>query len=289
MVRIAPGVFLPGDVWRALDFDEQFRARVDAAALRFRNEGPFSHLSAAVMWGLPNVEPWPARVEVLAGRDTGGRSRRWLARHAVGIPVDGESIDGHRVTSLARTVVDAASALSFAGGVAMADFVMRPERRGEIGVAASRASRVELLRAVAERESPRGSAKAMRVVEFADGRAGSPGESLSRCAVRTAGLPAPELQTGFTDAAGLIGYVDFWWPDWGVIGEFDGRGKYLREDLRNGRSIAEVIVDEKVREDRLRAATGARMVRWGWDVARSPQLLAAALLRAGLPQRRRFS
>jgi hypothetical protein len=103
------------------------------------------------------------------------------------------------------------------------------------------------------------------------------------------GLPAPRLQTRFSDTAGLIGYVDFWWPEWGLIGEFDGRGKYLREDLRNGKTTAEVVVDEKVREDRLRAATGARVARWGWDVARSPRLLAAALLRAGLPQRHRFS
>jgi hypothetical protein len=289
MIRIAPGVFLPSDVWSALDPDDRLRARIDAAALRFGNEGPFSHLSAAVMWGLPNLEPWSARVEVLAARDTGGRSRRWLVRHAVGIATDGEVIDGHRVTALPRTVVDAASTLSFAGGVTMADFVMRPARRGDVGVAASRVSQAELLRAVAERESPRGGAKAMRVVDFADGRAGSPGESLSRCTMLAGGLPAPELQAPFSDASGLIGYVDFWWPEWGVIGEFDGKGKYLREDLRNGKSIAEVIVDEKVREDRLRAATGARVVRWGWDVARSPQLLAAALLRAGLPQSRRFS
>lgn len=289
VVRIAPGVFLPSEVWQSLDPDDRFRARIDAAAIRFGDAGPFSHLSAAAMWGLPNVTPWPARAEVLAAHETGGRSRRGLVRHAVGIPSDGEVIDGHRVTSLARTVVDAASALPFTGGVAMTDFVLRAASRGEAGVAAARASHAELQRVVAERGSLRGGAKARRAVEFADGRSGSPGESLSRCAMLTSGIPSPQLQTRFSDAMGLIGYVDFWWPEWGVIGEFDGRGKYLREDLRNGKTTAEVIVDEKVREDRLRAATGARVVRWGWDVARSPQLLATALLRAGLPLRRRFS
>ena len=107
--------------------------------------------------------------------------------------------------------------------------------------------------------------------------------------MRAGGLPAPELQSRFSDAAGLIGFVDFWWPEWDVIGEFDGLGKYLREDLRNGKTPGEIVVDEKVREDRLRAATGARVVRWGWDTARSPQRLVSVLLRAGLPQRRRFS
>ena len=289
VIRIAPGIFLPSEVWQSLDPDDRFRARIDAAAIRFGDNLPFSHLSAAAMWGLPTLTPWPARVEVLAARSTGGRSRRGLVRHAVGIPTDYEIIDGHRVTPLARTVVDAASELSFAGGIAMADFVLRAANRDEAGVAAVRATQTELQRAVDERESQRGSARARQAAEFADGRSGSPGESLSRCTMLASGLPAPQLQARFSDAAGLIGYVDFWWPEWGVIGEFDGRGKYLREELRKGRTTAEVIVDEKVREDRLRATTDARVVRWGWDVAQSPQLLTAALLRAGLPQRRRFS
>lgn len=289
LVRVAPGIFLPTELWQTLTPDDRFLARIDATSLRFAGEGPFSHLSAAALWGLPSLVPWPDRVEVLAGHSTGGRSRRGLARHAVGIPVDCEAIDGHRVTSLPRTVVDAASVLPFAAAVAMADHAVRPARRGEFGVAACRASRDGLLDAVAERRTPRGSARAARAVEFADGRSGSPGESLSRCSMFVSGLPAPVLQARFEDAAGLIGFVDFWWPEWGIIGEFDGLGKYLREDLRSGRSAAEVVVDEKVREDRLRAATGARITRWGWDVARSPQLLAAALVGAGLPQRRRFS
>jgi len=289
VVRIAPGVFLPSEVWKRLGPDDRFRARIDAAALRFAGEGPFSHLSAAVIWGLPSLAPWPDRVEVLADRDSGGRSRRGIVRHAVGLPDQCEVIDGHRVTSLVRTVVDAASILSFAGGVAMADFVMREARRGESGVAAARAAHDALRDAAAERATPRGSARAARAITFADGRSGSPGESLSRCSMLASGLPAPVLQARFEDAAGLIGFVDFWWPEWQIIGEFDGVAKYLRDELRSGRSAAEVVVDEKVREDRLRAATGARVVRWGWDAARSPQALAAALLRAGLPQRRRFS
>jgi hypothetical protein len=289
VTRVAPGIFLPTQVWRSLDPDERFRARIEAAAIRFGDDGPFSHLSAAVMWGLPNLAPWPARAEVLSVRDTGGRSRQGLMRHSVGIPIDIEMIDGLRVTSLTRTVVDAASILSFAGGVAMADFALREAQRGQVGVAAARTSPAELRRAIAVRESSRGTAKATRVAEFADGGSGSPGESLSRCTMLAGGLPAPLLQTKFSDAAGLIGLVDFWWPEWGVIGEFDGMGKYLREDLRNGKTTAQVIVDEKIREDRLRAATDARVIRWGWDTARSPQLLAAALRRAGLPQRRRVS
>jgi hypothetical protein len=95
------------------------------------------------------------------------------------------------------------------------------------------------------------------------------------------GLPAPILQKEFRDGAGLIGYVDFWWPEFELIGEFDGLGKYTRTEMLAGRSPAEVVIAEKVREDRLRAL-GPRVVRWGWESAISPPRLAEVLRRAGL-------
>ncbi len=95
------------------------------------------------------------------------------------------------------------------------------------------------------------------------------------------GLPTPMLQQEFRDHRGLIGIVDFWWPEFGLIGEFDGLGKYTREEMLAGRSPAEAVVAEKLREDRLRAL-GPRVVRWGWETAISPPRLADTLRRAGL-------
>ena len=57
------------------------------------------------------------------------------------------------------------------------------------------------------------------------------------------------------DAQGLIGIVDMWWESLGVVGEADGAVKY---DER------QVLYQEKVREDRIRAK-GLRFVRWGWE------------------------
>jgi hypothetical protein len=95
------------------------------------------------------------------------------------------------------------------------------------------------------------------------------------------GLPVPILQQAFYDAAGLIGYVDFWWPEFGLIGEFDGNGKYLRDELLDGRTTSEIIMEEKRRENRLRAL-GPRVTRWGWDTAVSLPTLAQHLAEAGL-------
>jgi hypothetical protein len=100
------------------------------------------------------------------------------------------------------------------------------------------------------------------------------------------GFPIPELQVDFSDRRGFIGTVDFWWPDQQLIGEFDGVAKYIRLEYTSGRSAAEVVVDEKNRENRLRAR-GPRVTRWDWSIAKSPALLLEHLTGAGLSSSRR--
>lgn len=74
---------------------------------------------------------------------------------------------------------------------------------------------------------------------------------------------------------------------WGVIGEFDGRSKYLFDALRGDRRADDVVVDEKEREDRLRALpTTSGFVRWGRRHVAEPHLLAGKLRTAGVPLRR---
>jgi hypothetical protein len=80
------------------------------------------------------------------------------------------------------------------------------------------------------------------------------------------GFPKPELQRSFSDARGRIGYVDFAWPDFRIIGEADGDAKYLDAALRGRRTAERVVLDEKIREDRLRAL-GWTVVRWRWPAA----------------------
>jgi hypothetical protein len=91
------------------------------------------------------------------------------------------------------------------------------------------------------------------------------------------------LQQPFYDAGGLIGYVDFWWPEFGIVGEFDGHGKYLRDEFTRGRTTAEVVLDEKRRENRLRAL-GLTVARWEWADAFAPRMLERILSQAGLPR-----
>ena len=285
--RLGPGVAMSSELWDALKPEAQHRAVVRATWMRYPSEGPYSHLSAVALWELPILDPLPPRAEVLAPRTTGGRSRRGLARHCLGVPDRIEQIDGLPVTELARSVIDACAVSSFSAGVALADAALAGAAPGFGTVASIRTTGEELLAEFEAATFSAGRARCRRVLDFADGRSGSAGESWSRAAIHFLGFPPPQLQVRFADAFGLIGVVDFYWEEYGVIGEFDGFGKYLREELRNGRTAAQVVVDEKVREDRLRAC-GPRVTRWGWSELRSFGMLERKLRAAGLPQRRRF-
>jgi len=69
--------------------------------------------------------------------------------------------------------------------------------------------------------------------------------------------------------------VDFWWARAGIIGEFDGLGKY--EDV-------DAVRREKSREQSLLLRPEVRrVVRWGWTEVRTPGRLQAVLRAAGLP------
>jgi hypothetical protein len=130
-----------------------------------------------------------------------------------------------------------------------------------------------------------GSVRASRVLDFASGRSSSPGESLSRVNIHLLGFRPPELQVPFSDDDGFIGYVDFYWPELDLIGEFDGEAKYRDPRYLRGRSAQQAVIDEKYREDRLRRLCRA-FARWDWTVARNRDLLAARLSPHGLVRTR---
>jgi len=80
-------------------------------------------------------------------------------------------------------------------------------------------------------------------------------------------------------------YVDFFWRGINRVGEFDGLGKYLKEEFTKGRTTAEVVMAEKRREDRVRAC-GPTVSRWDWPMARNLAGFGAFLHAEGIPRAR---
>lgn len=135
----------------------------------------------------------------------------------------------------------------------------------------------------------RGVRRLRSVADFADGRSGSPGESLSRVQAFRLRLPKPDLQVEVVDLDGRVWHTDFGWPGSRLFGEFDGLVKYTRNRYLEVRDVADVVIQEKRREDAIRLVSGFSMVRWTWSVASDlnqlQRLLAGAVLRAAVAAR----
>lgn len=271
LVRVRTGVYAEADRWDALDGTGRYRLRVLAAGRRLADP-LFSHDSAAVVWRLPKIGRWPGAVHVTVPATSVARSFHDVRRHRVPrYPDHAVEVDGVRITGVARTVVDVARCWSFGAGLASADHALR------LGWT----TRERLERELARVGAGAGSRTARRVIGAASALAESPGESLSRAHLLDLGLPLPVLQHEVRDGEGAVGRVDFWWPDLGLVGEFDGRRKYRADGVDDQRAVEERVWAEKRREDRLRAA-GLGVVRWTWSDLLAPHRLAELLARAGL-------
>lgn len=249
--------------------EDRHRRLVEAALAQLRGGGVVSHVSAAVLHGLPVRSEALTRVHVTRTRRGGGRLRAGVEVHTSTLVEDDVVMLGPwPVTSLPRTVVDLGRTLCLADAVVAGDPALG---RG--------LNRVDLLEVLERCRGWPGVGRARRVVDLLDGRSESVGESLSRVRIHEAGLPMPDLQVEvFDDRGRLVGRADFGWRERRLLGEFDGRVKYGRL-LKPGQAVEDVVYREKLREDAMRDL-GWRMARWTWPDLHPGQVLVERLERA---------
>ncbi|MDQ1699666.1 MAG: hypothetical protein QOG34_1529, partial [Frankiaceae bacterium] len=172
--------------------------------------------------------------------------------------------DGLLVTAPARTTVDIARARGFLPGLVTADAALR------VGV-----PRSDLHAALASMPRWPGCTQARAIVRHAHGASESPLESVVRARLIGLGLPLPRLQQPiYADDGGLIARVDFYWEEYGLVGEADGKVKYVDE---------QALFREKQRRDAIEESY--QVIRWTWRQAHEPDelfrnRLLAAIARA---------
>ena len=282
VVKVRPGVYLPRTQWTGQSSTQRYLVRVHAVGLSFR--APlFSHQSAAALHGLPLLEPRLERIHLRAVTPRGSGSRGDVTVHVGRGDPDIVQREGLRLTSAARTVWDLARTLPHGEGLALADAAIRP---GPVesdvdGAGVALCTKGELMSLASGGVAERGGWNAYLALSGADARAGSVGESLARSVFIRLGAPPPALQTPLRDDRGLIGYSDFFWPEFDVVGEFDGKLKYGADNPSGARPEV-VVYREKLREDRIRAVTKG-FFRFGWGDVMNPPRIAAMLRRAGIP------
>lgn len=268
--KIRHGAYCQSEVWTAAQYDERVKRRLlaSAALACLRHPayacGPF----AAELHDLP-LPPWePTTIDLVRDAGTDVRSARDGVKPAN--QIDGLSIVSRNLAAEERVEIAGIPTL----GLVVATMTAAARLDGEQAVVVMDATigsgiAHEALKGAADRWiSMKGMHEAIRRLVLARAGAESPLESISRLRLIKLGLPEPVLQHEFRDARGFVGRVDMWWPDWHVVGEADGLGKY--DDIS-------VLRREKVREDRLRAM-GLTVVRWTWDdIWRAPGDVAARI------------
>jgi len=254
LTRMRPGSFVSSVDLEGTEAEVRHRLLIDATLRVCSEDAVVSHVSAAILHGLPVWGTELSRVHVSRPRTNAGHITAGLHSHPA--PLDPDEIvviGGHRVTSLARTVIDLARTVPFEQAVVTADAALRLP-----GPGAQR-----LLEALTRAKGRHGCCRARQVVAFADGRSESVGESRSRVIMHRHGLPTPTLQHVVRDRDGRqIARTDFCFEQGRVVGEFDGKAKYVRY-LRLGESPGDAVFREKRREDAIRAED-YDMVRWCW-------------------------
>lgn len=232
------------------------------AAANGSGPGVVSHRSALLLHELPLVGAPPPLPEItVPPRRLGGLADTHLYRATLR-DEDVKTVAGTPVTSVARTIVDVARHRPATCAVAAADAALHREL-----VTQAQLDDVMLACWVWPRIR-----RALRALALVDARAESPLESVSRLILRWMHLPAPMLQARIRDECGrFVARVDFYWPEFGVVGEADGAMKYTDRT---------VLIAEKHRQEALEEL-GLIVVRWSWDdVIHRPRVLQTRLARA---------
>jgi len=271
--RIRHGAYVEQQLWvKALTDPVLMRRLIVSAAMVGLREPAYAYGQiAAELHGLPIQGTGPSVLEIVRpqGRDLRSATSRVKNRNRLeGVRILGRDLEGEPVTrihgipsiGLASSAITAAAQFTREYSVGVLDAACR------LGVTAA-----GLTETTPRWTAGKGVVAASRLIELARPGAESVLESISRIRLMDRGVPEPVLQQEFHDAHGLVGRADMWWPDFGVIGEADGLGKY--DDISDLRA-------EKVREDRLRRL-GLVVVRWTWDeIWSSPRDVVARIDRA---------
>ena len=273
-IRLRHGVYADADVWAASEGEPTDRHLLQCAAaiVSLPLETYAFGRTAAALHGLPAPRNELTDLHLVRGIATDQRALLGRVTSTEGLPgvrIKTHDLSGDTLLTLggiptvSRDLAAISAAATYSNDWALSVLDAAAWKRPEA---------IERLAAIAD-DWPRlrGIGAVRSMLPFVRTGAQTPLESISRLRLAKAGLPEPRLQYPLYDRGGLIGYADMGWPELGVIGECDGLMKY---------QSGEVLIQEKRREDRIRAL-GFIVVRWTWDdIIRHSEEVAAQVWRA---------
>ncbi len=209
--------------------------------------------SAALQHQLPIWAPVPKTVIMLVPPEARARRRDNVVLRTAALD-PAHVLQGRvPVTTVARTCLDIARVGSLADALVVGDGALRSGKTDPDAIA-------ETLRSCSDM---RGLARARDALAHLSALRESPAESASWAYFIEHDIPLPRMQVKFSDARGVVyARVDFWWEHAHLVGECDGRLKYL---------TGSDLWEEKRRQEKLENA-GERVTHWGVTDLRTPEL-----------------
>lgn len=242
VVEPAAGIYARISYWETLDDEQRAWHKIIALAQAHPNwifAGPTAGLVHGLSIGYRDL----SKIYVATSRKAHARPSQGIAR----IVVTGDSpVMRHdlKVTSFLRTVYDCTREATFGQALAVMDSALRIKRMTPERL-------IHNLRITCGHR--RNIRRVLEVAGLGDGKSESGGESIARAAMMHIGVPLPALQVEVVDPVDgeSVYRVDFEWklPDGTrVYGELDGTEKYVNPTMTHGKSVTEVLLDERRRE-----------------------------------------
>lgn len=267
------GMYIDNAYWNGLHSDERMR-HITRAYAHVHPNWIFEGLTAACMHRLDHDYELPHRtISVLVPSPPNARAPHWMqyrqcedAEYAI--------VDGVKVTPLANTVADCLCTHDFCNGLQMCNDALR---RG-----VTRTGITDILESM-----PHATAGAWNVVQHATPRCENGGESRALAVMIEGGLQVPQLQREFHCAQnGETRRADYCWTTESglIVGELDGREKYIDPAMTGGRMVEEIVDDERMRVDTLMKCGVIRIVRFRVRETFDPPAFIDKLMKAGVPR-----
>ncbi len=320
LVSPAPGLFARASHWHGLTPSTK-SLHIMRGMHQLHPSWVFSHVSAAVAWGLSVPHRVQGLVHVATPADSHSRSSPTIKRHCIPPGLAPALVNGIPVTPLERTALDCMRSLGFQDGTAVGDSALR----------VGKMARDQLGDYVESQRGLRGIAAARDTAAFLDSRSANGGESIARATIHQLGFMAPELQVAFPDPiepersyfadyvweiatarrstsgnapilqmtaratapAAVAGYgirhrvagtcAESGFKDDMVIGELDGIDKIVDPDINGGLTPAAALIKERRRESRL-SITRAGILRFSFQDVLDTALFNHMLEVFGIPR-----
>lgn len=264
--RVRYGAYVDAQLWTMLDTDrDRHRARSRAVLRTAHSSSVLTHQSALAehidaLWRLCLDDVALTRTDGVAGRHEAGIIHHSGSLHLPDITMR----HGVPVSAPARTAIEVLSTNDTELGFCLLNALLHAGR-----------TTLDEVRGVAARADHWPNTLGVRIaIGLATSKLSSIAESRTFYMLFREDVPLPVPQVDVHDALGkLLGRVDFLWPKHGVFLEFDGRIKY-ELFRRPGESLADYLLREKRREERICQETGWICIRIGWSDLESPRATA---------------